>query len=120
MTTKPNDGGPVVAPVVAVSPPAATGAPDRKPLRDKGPYRIMPTRDEFYIMTDDVQLADRIKGAMLPRNQLKLRRVVPGDIVTDLPAVSVPHMLRDGDIVAANGPADPYAKPVKGGEGGEA
>lgn len=68
---------------------------------------------------DDTQLAAMLKGDRMPRHERKMRRAWAGEIVTDLPAVSVAGLLAKGAICKANGPDDPYSKPAKG-EGGEA
>jgi hypothetical protein len=68
-------------------------------LRDKGPYIVTGVASPLIIVTDDAQLAALLKGAKIPLVDRQTRYAYEGDIVTDLPAVSVPGLLASGRIV---------------------
>ncbi len=84
-------------------PTTAPAAPPAKasPLRDKGPYIVTGVAAPLIIVTDDAQLAALIKGATIPLADRKTRYAVEGEIVTDLPTVSVAGLLADGRIKKA-------------------
>lgn len=124
--------------------PATMPPPASSKLRDKGSWRVLdrqrqlgawavdedgnqipgPGYLKFFLdyPADDAQLAAILKGDRIARAERKMRRAWAGEIVTDLPAVSVPGLLENGSICKANGPDDPYAKPKEEpkSDGGEA
>lgn len=95
--------------------PALAKAPAKAAaLRDRTPYRVTSVRSALLILTDDDQLARLVAGEYIPHEERKTRRAPSGEIVRDLPTISVPSLLASGKIEPVEDAPAPAA------EGGEA
>lgn len=78
-------------------------------LRAPGKYRVL---EWLRYPANDDDLEARLKGMLLDDAEIAWRRVDAGEIVDDIPTVSVTSLLANGQIVQANSAGDPYAKPA--------
>jgi len=76
--------------------PEAPKAADR--LRDATAYVVTDERDALLYPSDDGQLARLMRGEFIPLDERRMTEARSGRVVTDLPAISVPHLLRRGMI----------------------
>lgn len=95
--------------------------PPAKALRDPGTYRVGTARGAIWIITDDDQLARVLRGENIPKAERKMRRYASGELVTGIPATSLPWMLSGGWVEPAPGkptlpvvPVEPAAPDAEG------
>jgi len=93
----------------ATTAPKATSTKASAPkLRDTTKYRVLDTREVILYPADDAQLERLQNGDKIPREKRRMKRARSGDVVSDLPAKSVPWMLKAGWICRAGSKDDPY------------
>lgn len=67
-------------------------------IRDATPYIVTHVAAPLTIMTDDAQLRAMLAGGKIPLVERDRRLAQAGEVVTDLPAISVPLLLAAGKI----------------------
>lgn len=90
------------------------GADQAPVLRSAVVYRVLSKRGQLIIPNDDEQLARMVKGEIIPRDQLVVLRVEPGQTTDRVPLASELVLQTSGWIAVAGSDADPYREPAEG------
>lgn len=77
-------------------------------LRSTVVYRVLSKRGQLIIPDDDEQLARMLKGEIIPRDQLTVLRVEPGQTTDRVPLASERVLQTSGWICVAGSDEDPY------------